>query len=223
MQTTIIKFKVSSLTLIVLYIYNSKPDIIYHAIKQKINESPQFLKNASVILNISYITSNIDWKKIKCAILSTGLKLIGVIGCNHNNLKNEISNSDIPILPYNLKIKKKNNFYQNDLIKSKIIETQIRSGQKIYSHNDLIIINNVNSGAELIAKGNIHVYGYMRGKALAGAMGDHNCQIFCTNLYAELISITGKYWVMEQIPSYLTGKSVRFYLKNDILKANKIN
>lgn len=220
-----IKLKGSNFTLFVLYIYNSQPEIIYQAIKYKINQAPKLFKNAPVVLNISHITSIIDWKEIKYLISLTGLKIIGVTGCKNNNLKYEILKTGIPILPCNKDAIEKNNFYKNiKSNKSKIIDKQIRSGQKIYSDTDLIIINNVNYGAELISKGNIHIYGCMRGRALAGAMGDNSCQIFCSHLYdAELISISGKYWSMEQIPIYLKGKSARFFLKNDFLKVDEIN
>ncbi len=86
-------------------------------------------------------------------------------------------------------------------MKTRIVNTPVRSGQQIYARDaDLIVTNSVSAGAELVADGNIHIYGMMRGRALAGASGDRDCQIFCTNLAAELVSIAGEYWIMDQIP-----------------------
>ncbi len=63
--------------------------------------------------------------------------------------------------------------------KTRIVNTPVRSGQQIYARNaDLIVTSSVSAGAELVADGNIHIYGMMRGRALAGASGDRECQIF---------------------------------------------
>lgn len=84
----------------------------------------------------------------------------------------------------------------------------MRSGQRIYAPQcDLIVTSHVSAGAELIADGNIHVYGMMRGRALAGASGDRETQIFCTNLMAELVSIAGEYWLSDQIPAEFLWQS----------------
>ncbi|SET45109.1 septum site-determining protein MinC [Thorsellia anophelis] len=93
-------------------------------------------------------------------------------------------------------------------VKTKVVTTPIRSGQQIYARNsDLVVLNNVGAGAEVIADGNIHIYGIMRGKALAGASGDEDAKIFCQNLEAELLSIAGNYWLNEQIPKDQLGKA----------------
>lgn len=100
----------------------------------------------------------------------------------------------------------------------------MRSGQKIYAkHADLIVINNVSAGAELVADGNIHVYGIVRGRVLAGANGDTSRKIFCTGLFAELVSISGEYWLSDQIPSEFIGKSAQIYLKNKFLTINSLS
>jgi len=83
-------------------------------------------------------------------------------------------------------------------LKNKIITTPVRSGQQIYAQGgDLIVISSVGNGAELLADGNIHIYGPMRGRALAGILGDETTHIFCNSLEAELISIAGQYQVSE--------------------------
>lgn len=213
----------NNFTLFVMYIYEYDLLKIYKEIKKKIKNAPRLFNKASVVVNIKFLSINIDWIKLKYTIISAGLKIIGVSGCKDKNLKNMIEKTNIPILYEHEKINKKNILKQKILKKSKIIYSQIRSGQKIYADNsDLIIINNVNAGAELIATGNIHIYGIMRGKALAGAHGDIKCQIFCSNFHAELISIAGEYLCNEKIPSFYYGKSTRFFFQDNILQIKKI-
>ena len=75
-----------------------------------------------------------------------------------------------------------------------IVTTQVRSGQQVVAKNgDLIIVAAVSYGAELLAHGNIHVYGPLRGRALAGIAGDKSARIFCLSMDAELLSIAGCY------------------------------
>ncbi|MFT0850512.1 septum site-determining protein MinC [Achromobacter sp. F4_2707] len=79
-----------------------------------------------------------------------------------------------------------------------IVNRPLRSGQRVYARStDLIVIGMVSRGAEVIADGNIHVYGPMRGKAMAGARGDSNARIFTTELDPELVAIAGVYRVIE--------------------------
>lgn len=81
----------------------------------------------------------------------------------------------------------------------------------------------MSAGAELIADGNIHVYGMMRGRALAGASGDRDAQIFCTNLAAELVSIAGEYWLSDNIPAEFYGKAARLRLGDGALTIQPFN
>lgn len=218
-----IKIIGNSFTLFVMYIYEYNLIRIYQDINKKIKSAPNLFKNASIVVNIKFLSVDINWIKLKYIIVSTGLKIIGVSGCKDKKLKSKIEKTNIPILYQHEKINNESVLKKKILNKSKIIYSQIRSGQKIYSYNsDLIIINNVNPGAELIASGNIHVYGIMRGKALAGALGDIKCQIFCSNFHAELISIAGKYLSLEKISNIYYGKAIRSFFQNDILQIKKI-
>ncbi len=94
----------------------------------------------------------------------------------------------------------------------------VRSGQQVYARQrDLIVTNSVANGAEVIADGSIHVYGALRGRALAGAQGDTNARIFCTDFQPELVSIAGCYRVFENIPAEFEGRAVQCRLKGDKL------
>lgn len=94
----------------------------------------------------------------------------------------------------------------------------IRSGQQVYAQGrDLTVCATVGAGAEVIADGSIHVYGALRGRALAGAQGDAKARIFCREFHAELVAIAGHYKVVEEIPKDLRGKPVQVWLDGDKL------
>jgi len=79
-----------------------------------------------------------------------------------------------------------------------VLDRSLRSGQKVYARGaDLIVVGMVSPGAEVIADGNIHVYGPLRGKAMAGARGDEAARIFTTHLDAELVAVAGIYRVVD--------------------------
>jgi len=94
----------------------------------------------------------------------------------------------------------------------------VRSGTQIYARGaDLVVTAAVSAGAEIMADGNIHVYGVLRGRALAGASGDAEARIFCSRLEAELISIAGRYLVSDQLPPEQRGFPVQIALVDDRL------
>lgn len=99
----------------------------------------------------------------------------------------------------------------------------VRSGQQVYARGrDLVLGAMVGNGAEVIADGSIHIYGRLSGRALAGAQGDTNARIYCTDFQAELVSIAGQYRVFEDIPAELRGKPVHAWLDGDKLLLAKL-
>ncbi|MCW5567932.1 MAG: septum site-determining protein MinC [Dokdonella sp.] len=95
----------------------------------------------------------------------------------------------------------------------------VRSGQQLYAQGrDLVVAATVGAGAEVIADGSVHVYGALRGRALAGAQGDEKARIFCREFHAELVAIAGRYKVIEEIPAELRGKAVQVWLEDDSLR-----
>jgi septum site-determining protein MinC len=95
----------------------------------------------------------------------------------------------------------------------------IRSGQQLYADGrDLTVLSGVGAGAEVIADGSIHIYGALRGRALAGAQGFEQARIFCREFHAELVAIAGHYRVSEDIPAALVGKAVQVWLEDGALR-----
>jgi septum site-determining protein MinC len=101
-----------------------------------------------------------------------------------------------------------------------VITRPLRSGQRVYArHTDLVVIGMVSPGAEVIADGNVHVYGPLRGKAMAGARGDTSARIFTTHLDAELLAVAGVYRVVEdKLDANLHGQAALVRLDGDTLR-----
>jgi len=101
-----------------------------------------------------------------------------------------------------------------------MLHTQtVRSGQQLYAKaRDLTLCGSVGAGAEVIADGSIHVYGALRGRALAGAQGNPAARIFCREFHAELVAIAGQYRVMEDLPPELYGRAVQVWLEDGKLR-----
>ena len=103
-------------------------------------------------------------------------------------------------------------------VQNKVIHAPVRSGQRVVAeHGDLTIIGSVASGAELVASGNIHVYGTLRGRAMAGCHGDEGAHIFCQNLSAELVAIAGLYQTSETLDAVALQRCTHIYLKDEKL------
>jgi septum site-determining protein MinC len=102
---------------------------------------------------------------------------------------------------------------------ARIVSEPVRSGQQVYAQgSDLIVLNTVSPGAEVIADGCIHVYGKLSGRAIAGARGDQTARIFCRKLEAQLLAIAGIYMVAEQLKDAPRGLPAQIYFENGRLK-----
>jgi len=99
------------------------------------------------------------------------------------------------------------------------LENPVRSGQSVvFLDGDVTVIGSVASGAEIVAGGSIHVYGTLRGRAIAGAVGDARARIFCGKLEAELLAIDGLYKAADAMDEHLRGQAVQVWLEGDVLK-----
>ena len=169
----------------------------------------------------------IDFAALKTILRDVRLIPVGIKNANHEQAKNAAAHGfailrDTP----DPKDQHKLNPTSQPIIKnssSKLITTPVRSGQQVYAPDgDLIIINQVSPGAELIADGSIHVYGPLRGRALAGINGNQKARIFCHSLEAELVSVAGDYKVSEDIEKQAWKIAAQVYIKNDRLQISTL-
>ncbi|GGY38342.1 putative septum site-determining protein MinC [Bacterioplanes sanyensis] len=102
----------------------------------------------------------------------------------------------------------KTSHHQTKARQVKIHRGNIRSGQQVFSDGDLIVLGMVSAGAEILAAGDIHVYGTLRGRALAGVKGEQNAVIGCQQFDAELVAIAGQYRLFDEAPKQAEGAVV---------------
>jgi septum site-determining protein MinC len=107
---------------------------------------------------------------------------------------------------------------------SLLVENPVRSGQSVvYIDGDVTVLGSVGSGAEIIAGGSIHVYGTLRGQAMAGATGDPRARIFCHRFEAELLAIGAYYKTADEIEESLRNGPVQAWLDGKTLRISAIN
>lgn len=98
-------------------------------------------------------------------------------------------------------------------IPSLLLDRPVRSGQSIFfPHGDVSVLGSVASGAEVVAGGSIHIYGTLRGRAMAGSAGNSHARIFCQKIEAELLAIDGYYRTAEEIDATLRGRPMQAWL-----------
>jgi septum site-determining protein MinC len=104
-----------------------------------------------------------------------------------------------------------------------LLDEPVRSGQSvIFPDGDVTVLGSVGSGAELVAGGSIHVYGTLRGRAMAGSNGDARARIFCNRIEAELLAIDGYYVTADSIDSALRERPVQAWLEGNRLKISAL-
>ena len=99
----------------------------------------------------------------------------------------------------------------------------VRSGQRVYGRDrDLVVTATVGAGAEVMADGCVHIYGALRGRAMAGVRGDATARVFCQEFRAELVAIAGVFRVFETLPAELAGQPVQAWLDGEELRFTRI-
>lgn len=220
----------SLFTLSVLQLIENNIEQTDLQLTELIAQAPKFFDHAPIVIDLQQLNdpnSEIDFKAILESIRQHNLIPVGVRGGtakHHRSAKNaglailSSSKSEEPQLAGN-KVK---NMVPEEA-HNKLITKPVRSGQQIYAKGgDLIVLASVSEGAELLADGNIHVYGTLRGRALAGINGNTNARIFCQCMQAELISIAGYYIVNEAILEETSESAQQVYLENGKLQITTI-
>lgn len=105
-----------------------------------------------------------------------------------------------------------------------LVTSPVRAGNRIYAQGrDLICTATVNAGGEVIADGNVHIYGTLRGRAIAGAQGDDNARIFVSNFNPELVAVSGLYRVREDLDAKMIGAKVQVSLVGEEMKLDLLD
>jgi septum site-determining protein MinC len=105
-----------------------------------------------------------------------------------------------------------------------VIDQPVRSGQSIvFERGDITVLGSVASGAEVMAGGSVHIYGTLRGRAIAGLSGHAGARIFCSKLQAELLAIDGVYQTADDMPAKFLGKAVHVWLDGEQMKISVLD
>ncbi|MDT8406664.1 MAG: septum site-determining protein MinC [Methylococcales bacterium] len=234
-QKPLLEFKSSTLSVPVLLPRTNKLDVVRSLVTEKIKQAPDFFKHSPVIVDLGEVPSEaLDLSEWVTLIRTLQLLPIGVRNANAEQERQALA-LHLPILsdhhtrdtdsePKSLSAAPAIAQPEDIVIESeqKIPETltitqPVRSGQRIYTEGDLIVLAQVSAGAEIIAGGNVHVYHGLRGRVLAGVPDNQQARIFCYHLQAELISIAGTYKVSEDIDFPDKSEPVQVYLKGSTL------
>ncbi|QMT60225.1 MULTISPECIES: septum site-determining protein MinC [unclassified Legionella] len=207
-QTQAFKLKGRLYTFTVLQVLNTNPEAFSHQLEDTIAKAPKLFEHTPVVFDLSSVQQlEFDLQALLELARSHGMIPVAIQGGSilHNTLAqchglavlHASSTQDKPIIERPIE----NNHHE--LTKSKLITTPVRSGQQVVAKGaDLVVTSSVSHGAELLADGCIHVYGALRGRALAGISGDKEARIFCHSLEAELVSIAGFYRLSDAIEPY---------------------
>ena len=107
---------------------------------------------------------------------------------------------------------------------SLLLDSPVRSGQSIvFPEGDVTVVGSVSSGAEIVAGGSIHIYGTLRGRAMAGINGNSAARIYCQKIEAELLAIDGYYQTAEEISDSLRNRPAQAWLEGEMLKITPLN
>lgn len=239
-------------TLTSVQIFKIDLEAIGKALDDKIKQAPNFFLNTPVIIDLNSLEDTIsDLSSILALFTQKKLIPIGIKTFNPE-LKNLAIQSGLAIMPVeksrtavlaqsskasNTKQKELDNApatvaipqtvdtsTRTDSYSGRVVATPVRSGQQVYvPSGDLVVLNSVSQGAELLAEGNIHIHGPLRGRALAGINGNEKTIIYCQSLEAELVSIAGQYRIIEDLKeTSLWKRPVCIQLKDDRLHIDAI-
>jgi septum site-determining protein MinC len=107
---------------------------------------------------------------------------------------------------------------------SLLLDSPVRSGQTVvFPDGDVTVLGSVGSGAEIVAGGSIHIYGTLRGRAMAGANGNSAARIYCQKIEAELLAIDGYYQTAEELDAALRNRPAQAWLEGDIMRITPLN
>ncbi len=238
------QLKGSALTVVVLALIDYNPKTLVAELKEKIDQAPHFFDNSPVLISLDKLINpeqctalikNVEQLIKICRELN--LQPLGFTAVPEALLAS-VQATGLAVLPTPseraLKIPVKETakvmeavietvieervVVEERLVQrvSKVITRPVRSGQQIYAEGaDLIVLSQVSEGAEVLADGHIHIYGSLRGRALAGVKGDVDARIFCQQFEAELVAIAGNFVLQDALPKELSKKPVQISLQGE--------
>jgi septum site-determining protein MinC len=218
------EIKSGAVNLPVLKLLSSDVEAVAALLKDKVKQAPDFFRRAPMAIDLHEVVGiEVNFASLVRAMRDCGVIPVGVCGASERHI-HAARDAELALLTLTRhEVHAPATPAAKPAESTKIVDLPVRSGQRIYAAGgDLVVLAQVSAGAEIMADGNIHVYGSLRGRALAGVQGNLASRIFCHDLQAELVSIAGHYKISENMDDAIRGKPVQVHLKDNALIIEKI-
>ena len=232
------ELKGTTFTISVLHLSDGNPDRIRQLLEAKVAQAPQFFNCAPLVLNVERLSDIPDFEQLRELVESEDFVLVGITGARDETMKTAAKAAGLAVMVSGKSRKADPEPaapapdpveaapvapVQAPMEPSKVHVGPVRSGQQIYAAGtSLVVLGSVSPGAEVIADDSIHIYGALRGRAIAGAKGNPLARIYCQQLQAELLSIAGTFQLSDALPAGLIQEPVHIRLDNEQLRIDRI-
>ena len=231
------ELKGTTFTISVLHLSDGNPDRIRQLLEAKVAQAPQFFNCAPLVLNVERLCDIPDFEQLRELVESEDFVLVGITGARDEAMKTAAKAAGLAVMvsgksrkaepvapaPTPEPVEVAQVAPVQTLEPTKVHVGPVRSGQQIYAAGtSLVVLGSVSPGAEVIADDSIHIYGALRGRAIAGAKGNPLARIYCQQLQAELLSIAGTFQLSDALPAGLIQEPVHIRLDNEQLRIDRI-
>ncbi len=235
------------MTILVLLIKETDSDRLYAQLEKKMSQARSFFNSAPVLIDLSAVDeegqATLNFLYLAQTLRRLGMVPVGIRGSAacHNERVLEAGLGLLPAVKSEKTVEPpaadqslesvvsaekqqpevpdKAVNQAEKIAPARVITAPVRSGQQVFApEGDLIILSSVNAGSEVLAAGNIHVYGALRGRAMAGIHGDTKARIFSLQCNPELVAVAGEYLVNELLDEALLNQSVLISLVDGSLQ-----
>ena len=231
------ELKGTTFTISVLHLSDGNPDRIRQLLEAKVAQAPQFFNCAPLVLNVERLSDIPDFEQLRELVESEDFVLVGITGARDEAMKTAAKAAGLAVMvsgksrkaepvapaPAPEPVEVAQVAPVQALEPTKVHVGPVRSGQQIYAAGtSLVVLGSVSPGAEVIADDSIHIYGALRGLAIAGSKGNPLARIYAQQWQAELPSIAGTFQLSDALPAGLIQEPVHIRLDNEQLRIDRI-
>ncbi len=238
------RLRSGNFNLLVLRLLDPRPDAVLPALGDQFRKAPGFLRFAPIVLGLEDLVAapeEVDFRALIEGLHALEIVPVGVIGGNPAMKQaataaglpslravggrddEAVAQQPAPVVAVEAAPAQPASDFKGTGRAAMLVTEPVRAGQRIYAEGaDMVITATVNAGAEVLADGNIHVYGALRGRAIAGAQGDTEARVFALNFDPELIAIAGYYAVRDGLGHAPIGKPVQTRLEGEEMRFEKL-
>lgn len=215
MAQDIVELRTGQFSSVFLMLNSSSLTVIKRALVKKVKKSPSFFQNIAVILQFNPMLEKINLSELNSLLAEFNIHVIGVTDWQNVLQKELILTAGLALLGKSDEIS--DILPEPRYLPTKVIEQNVEPNQVIYAKNsDLIIHGNVEKGAEVAADGNVHIYGKLRGRVMAG-VNTNTGSIYAQHLDAEFVAVNSRFLNRDKIPLEFMQRAVRIFAEKEKL------